>query len=223
MGRDKPFEPADPWLLRARWRMERAAEWLGDQRLGVRTRLARWDGPPPDPDGVAHAPLAYRHLKTAFDTLGVQPGEDALLDYGCGRGRALLFAARYPLRRILGIERVPSLVAEARRNVALARGPLRCRDIQVEEADASRYPVPPEVTVALLFNPFGGETLRQVLEQLRRSVERAPRPLRIAYMSPLAQEDSLASTPWLRPLAHLPTGLWAEMRFVVYEADAAAV
>ena len=40
------------------------------------------------------------------------------IDIGAGKGRILCLAAAYPFRRIVGVELVPSLVADCRANVA---------------------------------------------------------------------------------------------------------
>ena len=163
------------------------------------------------------SPLSDRHVETALEAARVRAWEDVFLDYGCGRGRALLVAAGFPFRRVIGVEIVPALVREARRSAARA-GRLSCGSILVEQADAADYELPRDVTVALLFHPFSGATLARVLERVRASLREAPRRFRIAHLSPLAGDDALMRTPWLRPLARLPTGLWDDMRFTLYEA-----
>jgi hypothetical protein len=51
-------------------------------------------------------------------------------------------------------------------------------------ADVADYRVPDDVTVAYLYNPVVGEVFESVLEQLRHSVERRPRRIRILYITP---------------------------------------
>lgn len=56
---------------------------------------------------------------------------------------------------------------------------------------AGEFSVPDDVTVVFLFNPFGEETLRRALTNLRASVARKPRPLRILYFAPVHHEAVL--------------------------------
>ncbi len=90
--------------------------------------------------------------------------EFTFIDLGAGMGRAMLLAAEFPFRAVLGVELNPTLARIGRRNLALwraagrARAPLRmfCRD-------AAEFDLPPGPCVAFLFNPFAGPVLRRVL------------------------------------------------------------
>jgi len=90
--------------------------------------------------------------------------EFTLIDLGAGMGRALLLAAEYPFRAVVGVEFHPTLARIGRRNLALwrkagrARAPMRmiCRD-------AAEYELPSGPCVVFLFNPFGGAVLRRLL------------------------------------------------------------
>ncbi len=99
--------------------------------------------------------------------------EYTFIDLGAGMGRALLLAATYPFRTVIGVELNSTLARIGRRNMDLwrasgrARAPLRmlCRDV-VE------FGLPPGPCVAFLFNPFGGPVLRRVLSRWSRSLAR---------------------------------------------------
>ncbi|MET7365804.1 methyltransferase domain-containing protein [Streptomyces sp. NPDC005566] len=89
-------------------------------------RAAGWDSRFPD-DGPAYA--------AAVDTLGLRPG-DAVLDAGCGTGRALphLRDAVGPGGKVLGADLTPAMLDAAVRAGRAASG-----DLLV--ADAARLPV----------------------------------------------------------------------------------
>ena len=120
---------------------------------------------------------------------------DTLLDYGSGRGRVLLQAARfYRFGRVIGVELDESEAAVARANLeVLESRRLRCRRVEIVIADATAWPVPDDVTYVYMFNPFWGETFEAVLERIGESLDRRPRPLTLVYANPKCAETVLAS------------------------------
>jgi hypothetical protein len=131
----------------------------------------------------------------------------AFIDLGSGKGRALLMASDYPFRRILGVEFMPELNVAAQKNIATysSRGH-QCRQIQSLCMDARDFEFPLEPLVVYLFNPFSEPTFAQVLGNLRRSVEQAPRTVYIAYRFP-EFESLLSRSTWLEKIAG--TEQWA--------------
>jgi SAM-dependent methyltransferase len=82
------------------------------------------------------------------------PPGDVFLDPGSGKGRAVLLAARYPFKRVIGVEFSESLTAIARRNMATFRARLRCHDVELVTADVVDYRIPDDVSVVYMFNLF---------------------------------------------------------------------
>ena len=132
------------------------------------------------PDRVRYRPSEWRTLRRIL-----RPGEvgkgDVFVDFGSGMGRALLEAAEYPFRRVVGVELSQQLNDIAVRNVERRLAHLRCKQIQVVTADVVDYAVPDDVTVAYLANPFKGEILSAVIDNLISSFDRRPRELRLIY------------------------------------------
>ena len=94
----------------------------------------------------------------------------------------------------MGVELVPRLADAADSLLRRNAGRLRASGWEIVNADAAHYRVPDDVTVTYLYNPFVGETFDSVLEQLRRSVERRPRNVRILYVTP-TEVERLARVP----------------------------
>jgi SAM-dependent methyltransferase len=138
--------------------------------------------------------------------------EDVFIDFGCGKGRIVFLAARYPFKRVIGVEFSEELSKIARENVERARKYLRSGDVEIVTCDALDYEIPDDVTVAFFANPFTGETFETVIRRLLGSVDRRPRPLRIVYHTP-EMEDFLRSTGRVRLVrvarAFRPTREWA--------------
>ena len=117
----------------------------------------------------------YRAIHRVLRRVQIRPGEDVFLDYGSGMGRAVVVAATYPFRKVIGIELSPELNDVARDNIKRARAKLVCNDIELITMDARHYVVPPDATVVLLFNPFEGSLLTRVFPKSRRVVGDVPK------------------------------------------------
>ncbi|MBE3123286.1 MAG: class I SAM-dependent methyltransferase [Planctomycetes bacterium] len=168
--------------------------WLGIGTAGMRTQSELGHS---DPDCHNYCPTDYRSFRTVMRTVPIRPGRDVFLDYGSGLGRVLILAGEHPFRRILGVELSHELNVLAAANIRAARPKLTCRDIELAEADATAFEVPPDVTVFYFYNPFKGQVLRQVLDQIESSVRRNPRQITIVYKNPAHFEAEAAGRPWL--------------------------
>lgn len=197
----------------------RIHEKYRDWRLGIRTA---GDIDASDlglgAECVQYQPVNYRCLDVMFSHLDICEN-DVFLDYGCGKGRAVIVAAMNPLGRVIGVELSPELSKAARENVDRAACRLACSDVEVVTTDASGYKVPRDVTVVFLFNPFTGSILTAVQQKIYESILDAPRRVRIVYMHPTKQENAFDSLPWLSEPCELPTADWKDVRLLVYEAN----
>ena len=111
------------------------------------------------------------------------------IDLGSGKGRALLIAAQYPFKKIVGVEYAAELSNVAADNIGKAKIPdQRCFSLEALCLDAAQFEFPPGPLLLSLFNPFGEVVLRKVLENLAHSLAVAPRPVVLAYINPKHQE-----------------------------------
>lgn len=123
------------------------------------------------------------------------------IDLGCGKGRALLMASDYSFKKIIGVEFMPDLHRAAQTNIAdYSNARQRCRQIETLCMDARDFQFPLEPLVVYLFNPFSESTFAHVLQNLRQSVEQAPRTVYIAYRFK-EFENLLARADWLEKVA----------------------
>jgi cyclopropane fatty-acyl-phospholipid synthase-like methyltransferase len=169
---------SDPrgFLRRRVWQLQ-SVYW--ERRLGVDTR---GHVPAAVASGEQHdySSLPYAAIFAVLDALALGP-QDVLVDLGSGKGRVLCCAARRPLRLVTGVEYSEALCQLAEENVTHMRGrrvPVRVECGRAEDTDFAG------VTVVYLYNPFGEETLRRVLEALGQSLAQSPRALRLAYVNP---------------------------------------
>ncbi|MDP2922776.1 MAG: methyltransferase domain-containing protein [Candidatus Omnitrophota bacterium] len=120
---------------------------------------------------------------------------DIFVDIGCGKGRAVLYAATRKIKKVIGIEYEKSLVDIARKNISSFKA-LKT-EIEIIQADAGTYETT-EGTVFFLNNPFGYKTLIKVLDNIRNSTLAYPRKVRIAYYGKL-YKVLLDTAGWLEP------------------------
>lgn len=114
------------------------------------------------------------------------------LDVGAGKGRAMLVAAEFPFREVVGVELNPSLVATARSNIASAtasrtasddREAQRLAPLRVLEGNALTISLSPVPTLAFLFHPFERPALHAFLRNLERTFGTHPRSLDLLYVN----------------------------------------
>lgn len=137
----------------------------------------------------------------------LRPGpDDVLADLGCGKGPAVVLAARFPFRKVIGVELAPDLAAVARANVERARRHLRAREIEIVAADILTWPIPTDVSIVYLYSPVVGDHFSQLATRLLESFDEQPRPLRIVYNYPW-EHNRLLATGRVRVLDVVP-GRW---------------
>jgi SAM-dependent methyltransferase len=171
------------------WRLGIHSEAVIDlKELGIRNELFR-----------PYVPTDYRSFQTILDALEVRSNEDVFLDFGSGMGRAVIMAAKYPFRKIYGVEIAPQLNEIARQNMRSALPRLKCRDIELITANAREFVIPDQATVIYFFNPFSGEVLADVLKNIRESVRRSRRAVRLICKIPerSAFEEEVVKHTWL--------------------------
>jgi len=110
------------------------------------------------------------------------------VDLGSGKGRTLLMAAEYPLRRIVGVELLPALHRVAQENLRKHTSPAqKCFALEAVWGDACEFEFPAEPTVLYLFNPLPEAELTRVIENLERSLAAHPRKVFVLYHNPLLE------------------------------------
>jgi SAM-dependent methyltransferase len=145
------------------------------------------------PERVPYVASPWWMLRWVLPRSEVRPG-DVFVDYGCGKGRIVLAAARrYRFARVVGVELSNELSATARALVDRERRRFRSGDVRIETADATAFEVPDAMAHAYMFNPFRGQTFERVCANIVASLDRTPRRLRLIYVQP-EEHDILMST-----------------------------
>lgn len=122
----------------------------------------------------------------------------------------MLLAAELPVERVIGVEIAAELAATARRNLERYHRRVRAGDVQIVTSDVLAWPVPADLTVVYLYNPFFGDPFKRVIERLVVSCDERPRPLRLVYRYPW-EHNWLLSTGRFRVL-DVSCGDWPPRR-----------
>jgi SAM-dependent methyltransferase len=152
------------------------------------------------PDWDDYSPSAYGNIRRILRALDPRPGSDVFVDFGSGKGRVLVMAARHRFKRVIGVDGSAALNDVARRNIERARSRLACPQIEVVTTDAAAYELPDDATIVYFASPFNGGTLDAVLANVRASLRRRPRRLSVVshgYDEANAFERQLRTCEWL--------------------------
>ena len=145
-------------------------------------------------DGTAYGSADYWHLYRIARILKIGPG-DVFYDLGSGKGRMICVIARLRLKKCVGVELFEPLCDIARRNAARLRG--KKTPVEILREDASQADLS-DGTIYYMANPFGPETLRDVLNNIERSLEKNPRTVTIVYHNALHEAVFEGRPGWSR-------------------------
>jgi hypothetical protein len=148
----------------------------------------------------------YADFPRIMRALLLDPREHVFLDYGAGMGRAMILAATYPFKRVVGVDIAPELTAIANDNFARCRSKLRCQDLSITTSDATLYEIPRDATLFYIANAFNGQVLAAVLRRIRTFAASAPTPVLLVCNVPArsAFEDQIRAHDWLTLTKELP-------------------
>lgn len=149
---------------------------------------------------VAYVASSPEEFARTLNAAPIDHKEFVFIDFGSGKGRAVLMATEFPFKKVIGVEFSPRLHDIARRNLAASRAERRCGAVELVCADAVTWPLPDEPLACYFYNPFQREVMEAVINNLRESFERRPRPIYLLYSNPV-EEAVLARQTFLERVA----------------------
>lgn len=141
--------------------------------------------------------------------LEVDYGQFLFVDFGCGKGKALLLAAELHFQEIIGIELSSKLIRIAEDNLRTYIKRTREREtFRLHCMDAGNFQIPEKPAIYYFANPFQAEVMRKVLASIQHSHAAAPRAGYIAYLDPVLG-DLLDEAGFLTPMKRTSSySLW---------------
>ena len=105
---------------------------------------------------------------------------DAIVDFGCGKGGILISLSKYPFSKIAGVEISHELVEIAKKNIKK----LNIKNVEIECCDASQFKPLREYNYFYFFNPFPCVVMSEVMINIENSIINNPRKVIIIYLNP---------------------------------------
>ncbi len=145
---------------------------------------------------TAYYGIAPSVLAGALERLALPWERYTFVDIGSGKGRALMIAAGFPFREVVGVELSPELAETARRNLQQFASAGNMVPSRVILGDAARAELPDGPLVLSVYHPFAAPVMRAFLAQLDASLRERPREVFLLYFNPELR-SMLAAVPRL--------------------------
>jgi 16S rRNA G966 N2-methylase RsmD len=169
-----------------------------ERRIGVETvgMITMKDLGFANSEFVEYDPVGYQEIYSALARVPLDKSQSTFLDYGSGKGRAVIAAATLPFRRIIGIEISDRLLAIAKKNLATMKH-RRCNCVDLVLMEATQYAVPTDVNLIYFYNPFTGQILQRVVDNIYASYKQSLREIYIIFFNNDHFEHAIKNQNWI--------------------------
>ena len=143
-----------------------------------------------------YEPTSYRVLDRLIES-GHISREDRVLDYGCGKGRVLIYLNHRIGCRTIGIELMDALYSDAVKNVSNYRDHAKNvveDDIEIAHLAAQKYEIPLSVNRFFFFNPFSIAVFKGVMGRVIESYYEKERSMMLFFYYPQDEYIAYLST-----------------------------
>jgi SAM-dependent methyltransferase len=127
---------------------------------------------------------SYFILFSIFNELPKETKGFPLIDYGCGKGRALFVAEQCGFTNLIGVDIAKELIDDANENKDIYKKQNQQSSIIFLFEDATKYNIPNDAQVFYFFNPFGEDIMQKVISNIKASIKLNPRKIYCIYLNP---------------------------------------
>ena len=129
--------------------------------------------------GYHYAHSGGVNLERVLDHLRIVE-EDAIVDFGSGKGGALITFAKFPFSKITGVELLPELAAIAEQNFKI----LNISNVTIVVSDATEFTDLDADNYFYFYSPFPRPVMAAVLRNIQASLGKKPRCAHLVYCNP---------------------------------------
>jgi len=133
------------------------------------------------------------HLAKVLRALEITPN-DSVVDFGSGKGGALITLSRFPFARVAGVEIAPELAGIARDNLEK----LKIRNVSMTVGDAAEFTDLDGYNYFYFFSPFPSTVMSSVIKNIGDSLVRRPRKAVIIYFNPEFHDAVVSDSPFVK-------------------------
>jgi hypothetical protein len=135
--------------------------------------------------GTGYGPVNETDFIEALQERNLPWQEFTFIDFGSGKGRAVLLAATFPFKKVIGVEFAPELHAVAQDNLRnFQMEDRQSKDVEFICMDVADYQLPESQLVLFLNHPFEGPMMKDFVEKVKRSYAQHPRRMVVLYFEP---------------------------------------
>ena len=128
-------------------------------------------------------------LEQTLKELDIDFPQFTFIDFGSGKGRAVLTAGRLPFKKAVGVEYSRPLYELANRNLDVFPAiEKRASAIKFVCADAVSFPIPAGPVIVFLYNPFGKAIMSELAANVKESYLASPRRIIVLYFQAFQSE-----------------------------------
>ncbi len=143
------------------------------------------------------------------------PEHPVFVDYGAGKGRAMILAAECGFYKVKGLEFSPSLYQLAQKNIQMYIEKTGKNCFELIHTDVLNYEVKKEDNFFYFFHPFSEHILTQCLKNIYLSLQNNPRQVFLVYQINYKDSTDPITTGGFFKL--LKTFISFGTRFYIYE------
>lgn len=156
-----------------------------DKLLGIKTSEDKYKLFPTSFHYNPYEPSSYEALETLLENYSIG-ADDYVVDFGCGKGRLNFFLYHNTGATVKGIEMDDQFIEDAiiNREHYLKKHHSGAESIEFIACLAEEYRVTEEDNRFYFFNPFSVQIFRKVIDNILKSVEKAPRTVDVLLYYP---------------------------------------
>jgi SAM-dependent methyltransferase len=157
-------------------------------------------------EGWKYGPVDESFVREIIRHAPFSPEGVVFIDVGSGKGKAVLIAAEYPFRRVIGVELSDQLTAIARENLRKYGSSRKlAAEVELFCGDFMAYAVPEVPAVLFLNNPFPLAIAELAISHIEAHVRKTPGPTFVIYRKPpQGVTERLDASPVLQPVTLTP-------------------
>jgi len=111
-----------------------------------------------------------------------------MIDYGCGKGRAMIVALEHGVSQVIGVEYDKNLYNDCCKNLyrfSNLRRNKKKPNYECKHIDAKDYAIPNSCNTVFMYNPFGRETMNEIIINIKEFSNKEKKNILVIYVNPV--------------------------------------